>query len=210
MQIDYYAVLNVPPNATTAQIVAAYRGLARLYHPDTNKDPNANLRMQVINEAYRILSNPIERAHYDANHAIKRPTVQVIYPSVQDTANPWSTYSPDLPSDDPPRPSHRAGTSPIHTQSPAEPQPAREPAKTLRDSPFYRSAISLRREEPFQRNRGGKHRLNRIVFGSFILTAILIFAVLADQITSKSAVGFFFTGIILLVSINIILDPPYR
>jgi curved DNA-binding protein CbpA len=206
MQIDYYVVLNVPSNATTAQIVAAYRGLARLYHPDTNKDPNANLRMQVINEAYRILSNPIERAHYDANHALKRPSIQVIYPASQNGDNPWSTYPSDLPPVIPPRSQSLSSTS---SQFPSVPQVARTPAKSLRDSPFYRSAINRRRTEPLQRGRG-ERRFNRIVLGVFILTMILALAVLADQIPSSSAVSFFLMGITLVICINLILDPPYH
>jgi DnaJ-class molecular chaperone len=65
---DYYKTLQVDPSADPEVITAAYRRLAVKYHPDTNRSPDATLRMQKINEAYRILSNPIERARYDKTH----------------------------------------------------------------------------------------------------------------------------------------------
>ena len=56
---DYYTVLGVEPDATTAQIKKAYRKLARLHHPDTNPgDPQAAARFRDITQAYDILSDP--------------------------------------------------------------------------------------------------------------------------------------------------------
>ena len=62
---DYYKVLQVDPSAEPEVITAAYRRLAFKYHPDTNKAPDAEGRMRRINEAYEILSNPVQRATYD-------------------------------------------------------------------------------------------------------------------------------------------------
>lgn len=61
---DYYSVLDVPRNATLAQIKGAYRRLARLYHPDLNKQVHDD-RIKQLNEAYDILSNTAKRAAYD-------------------------------------------------------------------------------------------------------------------------------------------------
>ena len=56
---DYYTLLGVEPDATTAQIKKAYRKLARLHHPDTNPgDPQAAARFRDITQAYDILSDP--------------------------------------------------------------------------------------------------------------------------------------------------------
>lgn len=63
---DYYAILGVPRNATEKEIKAAYRKLARQYHPDVNPgDKRAEERFKEINEAYQVLSDPEKRAAYD-------------------------------------------------------------------------------------------------------------------------------------------------
>jgi curved DNA-binding protein len=63
---DYYATLGVDKNATADQIKQAYRRLARKYHPDVSKEPDAAQRMAAINEANTVLSDPEKRAAYDA------------------------------------------------------------------------------------------------------------------------------------------------
>ena len=62
---DYYEVLGVGRDATEAELKAAFRKLARKYHPDVNKEPDAEEKFKEINEAYRVLSNPETRAKYD-------------------------------------------------------------------------------------------------------------------------------------------------
>lgn len=60
----YYDVLGLPFGASAEQIRQRYRELARLYHPDVSQDPDALRKMQEINEAYRILSDPRLRLAY--------------------------------------------------------------------------------------------------------------------------------------------------
>ena len=63
---DYYKTLGVPRNATKEAIKQAYRKLARKYHPDVSKEPNAEARFKEINEANEVLKDPEKRAAYDA------------------------------------------------------------------------------------------------------------------------------------------------
>lgn len=64
--MDYYKVLGVERTATLDAIKAAYRKLARKYHPDLNpNDGEAKKKFQEINEANEVLSNPESRSKYD-------------------------------------------------------------------------------------------------------------------------------------------------
>jgi molecular chaperone DnaJ len=64
-QRDYYEVLGVPKDASQDDLKQAFRRLARQYHPDVNKAPDAEERFKEINEAFAILSDDEKRAAYD-------------------------------------------------------------------------------------------------------------------------------------------------
>jgi molecular chaperone DnaJ len=62
---DYYEILSVSSNASDEEIKRSFRRLALEYHPDRNKNPDAEQRFKEINEAYQVLSNQDKRSVYD-------------------------------------------------------------------------------------------------------------------------------------------------
>ena len=62
---DYYAILGVDPGADDKTIKAAYRKLARQYHPDVSEHADAENRFKEVAEAYEVLHSADKRAEYD-------------------------------------------------------------------------------------------------------------------------------------------------
>lgn len=62
---SFYDILGVDSAASARTIKQAYKQLAKEWHPDKNKSPDANERFMKINEAYETLSDPQKRQHYD-------------------------------------------------------------------------------------------------------------------------------------------------
>lgn len=65
MDKDYYKIMGVNQDASEKDIKMAYRKLARKYHPDISKEPNAEERFKEMGEAYEVLKDPKKRAEYD-------------------------------------------------------------------------------------------------------------------------------------------------
>lgn len=63
---DYYSILGVAKDASADDIKKAYRKMARKYHPDVSKEPDAEAHFKEANEANEVLSDTERRATYDA------------------------------------------------------------------------------------------------------------------------------------------------
>lgn len=88
---DYYAFLGVPFTATQSEIKRAYRRLARKFHPDLNQQTQQaqDQRIKLLNEAYRVLSDPQKRALYDKQRQQARQRItQEVPPSPQSQQAP--------------------------------------------------------------------------------------------------------------------------
>ncbi|MHB8261134.1 MAG: DnaJ domain-containing protein [Bacteroidia bacterium] len=72
MSFDYYQILQVKPTATNAELKAAYRRLAKLFHPDKNS--GAEEKFKQIKEAYETLINSVKRSKYDTKRNYRLAT----------------------------------------------------------------------------------------------------------------------------------------
>lgn len=63
---DYYKILGVDPDADDKEIKAAYRKLARKYHPDVSAEDDAEANFKEVSEAYEVLRDKEKRAEFDA------------------------------------------------------------------------------------------------------------------------------------------------
>jgi len=78
---DYYAILGVAPDASSEQVSAAYRRLAKKLDPEAGGDP---ARFRTLQKAYEILNDPARRHHYDAereNRFRPPPQAEPLIPS---------------------------------------------------------------------------------------------------------------------------------
>src|SRR5262245_35468343 len=103
---DYYQLLGLKPTASSDEILAAYRKLAKAYHPDLHASSAlAAARMARVNVAKSVLLDRDARARYDHLCALRRPVARVasVPPHVARPA-PRTTYRTTPPSSSPAQP----------------------------------------------------------------------------------------------------------
>lgn len=72
---DYYQILGLDKNASADQIKDSFRALAKKYHPDVSKEPDAEVKFKEIQEAYSVLSDPDKKQKYDTYGSAEGPDV---------------------------------------------------------------------------------------------------------------------------------------
>ena len=110
-QLNLYEVLQISAKASPEVVQAAYRVLARVYHPDVNPSPNAARMMRQLNAAYTVLSDPQRRSRYDAQRAHSwrsRPTAPT---AAATTTNAAPTPAPTPTPTPTPSPTNRPTSS---------------------------------------------------------------------------------------------------
>ena len=130
---DLYQVLQVDPAADAEVLEAAYRRLARKYHPDVSSAPDAQTRMRELNDAYSTLRDPVRRAGYDRGRAETRrassaATAPQPRPATPDPA-PWPSAAPQPPR---PPPSARPPARGPSVARPAHAEPPRRETAAAR------------------------------------------------------------------------------
>ena len=90
---DPYKVLQVDPEAEDEVVQAAYRRLARKYHPDVAPGPEAAARMAAINAAWDRLGDPVARATYDKERSVRLAHAAEVARAAAHRRRGWTTRS---------------------------------------------------------------------------------------------------------------------
>ena len=91
--MSHYEVLGIEKEATESAIKKAYRELSFKNHPDRNPSPEASAKMQEINEAYEVLSDPQKRKQYDTG-STGNPLEDIINELFKGNQNQGHSHSP--------------------------------------------------------------------------------------------------------------------
>jgi len=91
-----YAVLGVKRTATDSEVKEAFRRLARQWHPDVCREPDAAEQFMALKQAYDFLSDPVKRAKYDAGLALQQHAEQYMAERRADTERFIAGYRPPL------------------------------------------------------------------------------------------------------------------
>ncbi|KAH8911397.1 hypothetical protein BR93DRAFT_965187 [Coniochaeta sp. PMI_546] len=134
MSRDYYADLELPPTADINEIKKQFRKLALKYHPDRNpgREAEVNSKFQTIQSAHEILTNPEQKAKYDAH----RSRTASRYPTASGVrGNPWQNAGSNFPPPPrrPPMPTRPSAASRYSSwQTPEQKSPREDPNAAAR------------------------------------------------------------------------------
>ncbi len=151
--LDPYKTLQVDSEAEDEVIVAAYRRLARKYHPDVASSPEVSARMAAINAAWEVIGDPVRRAAFDRERrvqaALARSATEAAARNAAEAAARQASGT-------------AASTAPPRTTPAGEPAagrsgsapPAREPETVSRDWSSGRSSVGGGYDESMRKADG--------------------------------------------------------
>jgi curved DNA-binding protein CbpA len=128
--IDPYKTLQVDPEAEDEVIQAAYRRLARKYHPDLTDSPEAATRMSAINTAWELIGDPAARRAFDAKRA--SGAARAARPSATDPARAAPAGRPPASAAGKPG----SSTGPAHSRPPDTVSPDWTPGRSSQGSGY--------------------------------------------------------------------------
>ena len=139
---DPYKILQVDPEAEDEVIAAAYRRLARKYHPDTATGPEAVGRMEAINAAWEVIGDPRRRAAHDRQRALQAAAARSGAGMSPDGTTAGAAASGSAPTGASPAPgAARDSARPTSTSRPGSSPRAPEPETVSRDWSSGRSSV---------------------------------------------------------------------
>jgi hypothetical protein len=171
---DYYGLLGVPPSAPPEEIQAAYRRLAKEFHPDLNAGSSvAAARMARVNAAKTVLLDPLTRAAYDQQRRARTTRAAVTHRVVRVT-----TRAPRAPAR-PVQPSNWAAT---HTVRPDYGHDQAPPpwANVRRAGAYVPAGVHSRSHGHFDRGTGVL-----LLIAMPLLAALMVYVVQAVQVAGK-------------------------
>jgi hypothetical protein len=172
-ETDYYGLLGVTPSASAEEIQAAYRRLAKAYHPDLNDGSSAAAaRMARVNVAKSVLLDPTTRAAYDQLRRLRGPRAAAIRRAARPVyANPA-----------PGRPVQSAGWPTNHAARPQYGQTNNRPPwpTTARAAAYVPVGVVARSHHGFDRGTG-----ILLLITMPLLAALLVYVVQAAQVAGR-------------------------
>jgi curved DNA-binding protein CbpA len=138
---DPYKILQVDPEAEEEVIAAAYRRLARKYHPDTATGPEAVGRMEAINAAWEVLGDPRRRAVHDRQRALQAAVARSGAGTSPDGATAGAAASASPAGASPAPGAARDTARPASAPRPGSPPRTPEPETVSRDWSSGRSSV---------------------------------------------------------------------
>jgi curved DNA-binding protein CbpA len=152
---DPYKILQVDPEAEEEVIAAAYRRLARKYHPDTATGPEALGRMEAINAAWEVLGDPKRRAAHDRQRALQAAAARSGTGASPDGTTGESAPPGPRPHGSSPAPgAGRDGGRPVSPSRPGSAARTPEPETVSRDWSSGRSSVGGRYDASMRKADG--------------------------------------------------------
>lgn len=177
---NYYEILQLQPFANPALVIAAYRILSKLYHPDTARDQADLAKFRLLQEAYDVLNDPKKRLDYDSELRLSSSGQREAGFTVQGFSGSSYHYRPDPPDRDP------------LWESPVAGQPTYTP--TEEELKFYQSLY----DAP---SRGTRHKtLALIILYIFLMIGAMTLGLLGLFTLFNGESDSFSYGVIFLVA----------